>query len=285
MINESKSIAVVYLAWLPYGIGYLEKFVESYNTYNAGAEHQLLIVFNGKKQSNDFNQFLYYAQAHLPKFEYLEMDEGQDIDAYFFAAKNTICEYILFLNTYSRFNAEGWLLKFIHSFTENKYGLIGATASKQSLYNTVFLTHKWIWEFKKGIRFNIKKYKQFLKTAFYWSFIINKFPNPHIRTSAFMIPRDLFLTIKMQVLERKFDAYLFESGKKSLTNQVLDKGWEIGVIGKDGIVYKRNEWESSNVFWINIQENLLISDNQTDLYINATLEYKKYLTLIAWGIK
>ena len=80
-------------------------------------------------------------------------------------------------------------------------------------------------------------------------------------------------------------SYKFESGKNSLTSQIINKDKKVIVVGKDGIGYDKEHWDSSNTFWISEQENLLISDNQTRAYVNGDSEKKSYFSRIAWGRK
>jgi hypothetical protein len=279
-----KHVAVVYLSWLPYGIEQLQQFIQSYKKNKAGYSHNLVIVFNGLAYGVDKNSFTTLVKDELPKAEMLEMDSGQDIDAYFFAANKRSEGLILFLNTVSRFNCHNWLLSYIRSFDAST-GALGATGSYQSLYTTVFRTSKWAWESEKGPYHNFRKYKMFLKAILYWRFLIPPFPNPHLRTNAFMIRRVDFLSLKKRNLKKKFDAYLFESGRHSMTNQLLKRGYTVDVMGRDGNKYPLSRWKESNTFWVNDQPNLIISDNQTELYRTAGTAYKKYLGYIAWGNK
>ena len=70
-----------------------------------------------------------------------------------------------------------------------------------------------------------------------------------------------------------------------MTSQLVKKGLSVLVVGRDGRKYPVEEWKQSNTFWINDQQNLMVSDNQTELYRNAAPAYKNYLTYIAWGKK
>lgn len=279
---DNHGILVVYLSWLPYGIGNLESFIDSYNSNSAGARHKLLILFNGTEFSNELVKFKDLVRNQLPDAEIMELNRGFDIEAYFICAQNRSEELILFCNTFTRFTSNYWLLYYIRAFKEN-VGVVGATASNQSLLSTVFMYNKWTWEFNKGINYNFRKIRLLVKANVWWRFLIHGFPNPHIRTTAFMVRRKVFISLSHPVLKRKFDAYLFESGKRSMTNQLLEKGLRPVVIGKTGESYTIDNWKESNVFWKGDQENLLIRDNQTDLYDQADEKYKKYLTRISWG--
>jgi hypothetical protein len=55
------------------------------------------------------------------------------------------------------------------------------------------------------------------------------------------------------------------------------------VVGRDGKAYKKEDWNKSNTFWQDNQENLLISDNQTNKYSRAYSKERMALSLLAWG--
>ena len=282
-MEPSKKTAVVFLMWLPYGIEYLERFANSYLSYAAGYKHKLVILFNGTALVNNYQPFLQLARERFTDFEIMELDKGQDIDAYFFAASKLSEEYILFLNTFSEFRNANWL-RFYHDNFQNDVGVVGATGSYQSLLTTTLKENTWRWQKRKGLKQNIRKYKLLLKTNITRRFLLHPFPNPHIRTNAFMVERSQFSKIKHPKMKTKFDAYLFENGRQSLTNQLIRAGKRPLVIDKNGKGYDISHWKESRTFWIAEQENLLISDNQTALYHNADSSYRKILSNNAWGI-
>ena len=132
---------------------------------------------------------------------------------------------------------------------QNNTGIISATGSFQSHYSLVFQKNKWSYESSNGYIHNFRKYKLFFKAFFYWRFLFKPFPNPHIRTNAFMIKRELFLSIKRAVVKDKMDAYCFESGRKGLTNQLLTKGYKTLILDKSGNTYEPDQWYQSKTFW------------------------------------
>ena len=284
MYNIS-TIQVIYLSWIPYGIEEIQGFLDSYLQYDAGAVHQLFIVFNGVQQGEEHLPFLQYAQNRLGyPVKYMLLQSGQDIEAYYKAARELDSEYLLFLNTFSRILANDWLKKYTTVFLEHaNTGLVSASGSYLSYTSAVFIKNKWGWEPGKGIHHHFTKYKLFAKSFFYWRLFFKSFPNPHIRTNAFMLKKHHLLSIHPGVLTTKFKAYQFESGRKGLTAFFLKKQMDIFVLGKNGMAYPVSQWPNSNTFWIHNQENLLISDNQTRIYDQATEANKKMLTKLAWG--
>jgi hypothetical protein len=109
------------------------------------------------------------------------------------------------------------------------------------------------------------------------------FPNPHLRTNAFMASRDVLRRVKRGPLRLKLSAYKFESGKDSLTNQVRAMGLRVLVVGQDGEGYDPENWHLSNTFWQSREENLLVADNQTELYMSADPVTRAELAQYAWG--
>lgn len=109
------------------------------------------------------------------------------------------------------------------------------------------------------------------------------FPNPHIRTSGFMIRISDFNSLRFDSTGLKTDSSKFESGYSSLTRQIVEKNKEVLVLGADGRGYNIDEWEESGTFRNLDQTNLLISDNRTDDYPQMTTAVKKTHRIITWG--
>lgn len=110
-----------------------------------------------------------------------------------------------------------------------------------------------------------------------------KFPNPHIRSNAFMIERELFLSLKSKPFLIKFDACEFESGFEGMTRQILQKGMLALLVGKDGDSYSLDQWQSSRTFRFGSQANLLVIDNQTRVYDKLSPREKIICEMITWG--
>ena len=111
------------------------------------------------------------------------------------------------------------------------------------------------------------------------------FPAYHVRTNAFIAPRDVLLKTERWRIAKKFDAYKFESGNRSLTNQVLGMGLNTLIVGADGQAYLREQWADSETFWQGKQSNLLVADKQTLEYTFGDADKKLFLSKFAWGEK
>ncbi len=283
-MNSGKKIAVIYLMWFPAGFEKFRDFIHSYVSFNAGAEHELIIVF---KDSNDpeadWEQYDELLKHKRIIYKRVLQNGGMDIHTYFSVAKNIATEYLFFLNTSSVFLADNWLLKYASRILDNHNIIISATGSWRSHFSNVFQKFSLKWEPEKGWVYNYRKYKLFIKAIFYWRLLFKPFPNPHLRTNAFLIHRQTFLQADPGPVRTKFKAFQFESGRRSLTNFYLANGYKVFVIDKAGKVYKPSEWYLSKTFWINGQEGLLVSDNQTRIYDDASPEQKKAMTRSVWG--
>jgi len=98
-----------------------------------------------------------------------------------------------------------------------------------------------------------------------------------------MIPTAIMRRLRMKKTETKMDAYRFESGKESMTQQVLHMNLRAVLVGKNGKVYDKEEWIRSGTFWQDDQYNLIIADNQTNAYAKGDLEEKWRLFEYAWA--
>lgn len=286
MINERRDTSVIHLVWLPSGIEYFKLFIDTYLDHDPAYPHQLVIAFNGLAfdyGSNPEEYIEYLIINKIASYKCLYFQNGQDIEIYQKISTEINSEIVLFLNSYSQINTANWLRNYVDNMNE-RVGVISATASHQSYHSSVFQKNTWKWEWEKGFRFNFRKYKLFIKAFFYWRTLFKSFPNPHVRTNAFMVRRNEFIAMNPEKITSKFKAYLFESGRNSLTNYYLNKGLKVLVLDKYGKTYEPHEWIRSSTFWIDNQENLLISDNQTRLYENGSEREKKLMKKLAWGI-
>ena len=99
-----------------------------------------------------------------------------------------------------------------------------------------------------------------------------------------MIDRESFCRItKGQVIAEKLDAYHFESGRQSLTRQILAMGREILLVGRNGRGYSPKWWLTSDTFQQGTQSNLLIADNQTRNFTALRWPEKREFVLRTWG--
>ncbi len=248
-----KNIAVAYIARGADKDSYVSfnRFIESYKNKNAGLAHTLYIIYKG---------FLNIEHLEIAKeqFKYVPHkalffdDSSFDIGAYIEFAKTVECDFICGLNTATEILSNDWLWKLSQNLSLPNVGLVGATASYESL--------------NKLDR------------------IFSAFPNPHIRTTGFMINRKFFLSIAGSCkIINKLDAYKFESGPQGLTSTILLLGMRVLLVGANGRGYSMKFWPISKSFRQGLQENLLIADNVTRLYMQHPWIEKYEVTNKTWG--
>ncbi|MGH2943230.1 MAG: hypothetical protein ACRDLN_10725, partial [Solirubrobacteraceae bacterium] len=109
------------------------------------------------------------------------------------------------------------------------------------------------------------------------------FPAPHLRTNAFLIGRELLLSLRTGALARKRANYRFEAGRRSLTAQLRERGLAAVVVGRDGVARTHEAWPDADVFWQGAQRDLLVADNQTRGYARGDATVREALARYAWG--
>ena len=277
--NMSNNIGVVHLIWGPCGIGTFNTFLQSYIKNPGGLKRELILVFNGFSSDKETSEY----KSLLENLRYSSMfieDRGFDIGSYFIATNVFNYEYYCFLNSYSIILDKEWLVKMYHYVSQDQVGLVGATASYESPYSNFVNIHRFTPS-DAPLYYRIIKNSCLNRLRYLYYF--SPFPNCHIRTNAFMIKKEILSKIKHKTMRSKLDTLRFENGRISMTNQIFKMKLDALVVGKDGKAYKKEDWPTSNTFRQNNQENLLISDNQTDKYLRANSDAKMYLSKLAWG--
>jgi hypothetical protein len=305
-------IGVVYLYRFAEGKLPARAFIDSYRAHPAGVDHDLHVVFKGFPDARALaSARTLFAGLPINPIE-LE-DAGFDVGSYFAAAKIVSNRRLIFFNTFSELLAGDWLKKFDNALSLPDVGLVGATASWQSLssYYEVLIRlvlHEVVRLLSgraegaggpesiqdvQGDQFadeqrnvpprgrgiylllRLDKYLHYLHEY-------GRYPNPHIRSNAFMIERDRFLSLGASSFSRKSSAYKFESGRRSMTKQIVAQNLKPLVIDRDGKVYSIPEWKSSSTFWIDRQANLIAADNRTRQYATGGAERRRRLEDYAW---
>jgi hypothetical protein len=132
-------IAVVHLVWGPYGRAPLNAFLASYRAQPAGADHELVVLFNNVDPQQ---RPLLLAELDGVAHRLLELQRPvQDLAAYSHAARRLSHERVCFLNSFSAMLDAGWLAKLAAGLDAPGTGLAGASGSWQSLRSGVL--HTW----------------------------------------------------------------------------------------------------------------------------------------------
>jgi hypothetical protein len=281
------SLSVIHLVRKKNGIAAARRFLDSYLTVPAGIAHELTVVLKGFDAPADSleTETLFKGVANgffrSPDRDlfFRSPDRDFDIGSYLDAARASTAEHLCFTNSFSVVRGEQWLDKLYHAAIVPKIGLVGATGSWQSI-TTDYLDRQ-----KDPIRRPIDAAKWLLRPLRFHAQIKHSFlpfPNPHVRTNAFVIRRDVLLQLKRGPLRSKLDAYKYESGTEGLSRQVESMGLEMRVVGVDGVAYAPEGWPTSRTFWCGKQDNLLVADNQTMTYDRAEEPMRARLRRYAW---
>ncbi|MFI5004962.1 MAG: hypothetical protein ACHQE6_08105 [Solirubrobacterales bacterium] len=257
-------IGLVHLVWAPLGPEPLREFLRSYRAHPAGAEHELVVVLNGGAHA-DLLAELRDVEHRLIVLE----RPALDLPAYGLAAGQLEHERLCFLNSYSTILTDGWLGLLARALDDPGVGLVGATASWES-------QAEWIrgrpvyWPYQlAGLPGARRDYP--------------RFPNPHIRTTAFMLERPLLLEMGLERAADKRATYLLESGRRSITRQIMERDLRPVVVGRDGRPHELEEWPRSATYRAGGQENLLVADNRTRDWERASPRLRRRLSRDAWG--
>jgi len=273
-------IALVYLAWAPLGPKPLREFLRSYHAHPAGAEHRLIIVLNGAERDTlsdvdggsggKTSRATLLAELEDTEHHLIELERPVlDLPAYALAARQLEHERVCFLNSYSTILADGWLGQLSHALDDANVGVAGATGSWES-------QAEWIrgkpvyWPYQLAMLRRARR-------------DYPRFPNPHLRTTAFMLDRSLLLEAGFEQATNKRDTYLLESGPDSFTRRVLARGLCPVVVGRDGRAYDIEEWPVSATYRAGGQRNLLVADNRTRDWERVSSRLRRRLSRDAWG--
>jgi hypothetical protein len=247
-------VCVVHLVWAPLGTAALERFVASYRAAPAGLEHRLVLVFKGFDRPED-------AAGHIAALDGLGHEsmfytrQTLDLPAYAAAAKAFDASHFCFLNSESVLLSPSWLRSLMDVLAEPAVGMVGATASYESP-RSLLPTRRRRWA---------------------------RFPNPHLRTNAFMLAGDLIRSADWPEVPTKRGAWELESGRRGLTRHVWSHGQQALVVGRDGNAFAPGDWPASATFRSGEQANLLVADNRTRQWQDADRDTRAKLSRMAWG--
>ena len=196
-----KRIAVVYLARVAEGMDVFSRFSNSYLKYSSGYDHDFIVLAKGLRNRGERA----YIGDIFSKIDHRLIsisDEGYDINAYLYVAKKLDHDYVLFCNTHTEILADGWLSKMMAAAELENVGLVGATASYESISISQKLVAKAVWlatnrklpfddgfykSFRRYLDFHCQKWvrsrkfsRRFLKgelfrRSFFWNYKLGRF--------------------------------------------------------------------------------------------------------------
>lgn len=281
--SAAGAVCVAHLVREKNGPQPFREFMESYREHDAGVNHDLLLIFKGFDApliSEPYAELL-HGVAFTPVFV---PDRGFDIGPYFAVTMAFDYRYFCFLNSFSLILAHRWLGTMHDYVRQQDIGLVGATGSWESIYSTQ------LWRLRNRRRPYTPRrlsgtalmHLQAQTTCGERFFA--PFPNPHLRTNAFMISRDVMQRLAVGRIRSKLDACRFESGRQGMTRQVLALGLQPVVVGRDGKGYGIGQWPESCTFRSGEQVNLLVTDKQTRYYARQDAMTKHALSDCTWGL-
>ncbi len=332
-----KTITLVYLARLVDGFPSFEAFAEGYRRYPSGCDHDLVILTKGFSKPGEIAAISAVFAGVPHRVIEVDDDIGVDIHAYWHVVRQLNSEFLCFFNTHTRPNTVSWLQKLSENISKPGIGLVGATGSYESLFNSFKLISLVNYAVTAPCAFNrdlAKRFRWLLVTACphtitalssfrrrvrraagdflfrritldrvrdsfpgVWAQAMGcngnslrefrdfpKFPNPHVRSTAFMIRRNDFLSIPFNPQEKtKIAACLFESGPDGMSSTLVRKGLDVLVVGADGTGYTMDQWPGCGAFRSGDQSNLLATDNQTRLFDQMTEGDRYTHDCMTWG--
>lgn len=252
-------LAIVHLVWAPLGPAPLAGFLRAYRERCSGVDHRLVVVMNGFGPEVDrrpWERLLKSVDGHV----IVTGQPVQDLAAYRSALDRVDAEHVVFLNSYARPLVDDWLRPLAVAVAAEDVGLASATGSWESAFSSA------------PLELRLPRLFQF-----------RRFPNPHLRSNAFGGRVELLRALSWHGPDSKLGALRLESGRRSLTRQVLERGLRAVVVGRDGLLLDPDRWAASRTFRSGNQENLLVADNRTDDYGVADPREQERLGRMAWG--
>ena len=280
-------LALVYLArGVGNGLDAADAFFTAYKTYPAGCEHDLIVICKGWYDAEERRRL--FKMAYDIGAEIVSMpDQGLDFGAYMRIAPSLPHDWVCFLSTNSRPLVKDWLKKmFIVAQGSEDIGLVGPTGSLGSIAG-IYVPRISFSGLGSVIQYLVLPLRVAKSLLLYIIKLrdFKSFPNPHIRSSSFMVKTCLFKAFSSvrSIPNSKYGAYILESGRRGLSRYILRQGYSIRVVGADGISYEYPQWHESCTFRSGSQSNLLIADRQTDVYKSSDSKARLIVEEVTWG--
>ncbi len=305
--NGPSRPCVVHLVRAANGLAPFHAFLDAVDRHPPGLECDLVLAMKGFDRARDAEPYLERARHLSPEVLFFG-DEGLDLGVYFAAAARLRRNRYCFLNSYSEPLTESWLAKLDMALSQPGVGLAGATGSWASTRSWVAYSlrlpsaYRGVLPDRRVAREGFASIDREREGAERRSTIgslrarlsvlsqmpeqilaFEPFPAHHIRTNAFMISHATLAGLSLHPVRDKFDAYLLENGRRSITRQVQRLGLRTVVVDRAGRTYDHKEWHRSRTLWQGAQEGLLVADNQTRSYLAGDVNRRRLLSGFAWG--
>jgi hypothetical protein len=246
-------VAVVYLHREAVGV---VPFVAALNRYDPGVNYQLIWVIKGNYGLRAPEGVLLHRIIHIN-------DDGYSLCAFKKTLKLIAADYthICYLNSWSQPRCNGWLKKLVDVASKNKAGLAGATASCESFSCNCGTFFGSLWR----------------------KIFFPQFPNPHIRTTGFCAKTEVLMKIwPKRLFGFKFLEFMHEAGRWSISKRAEKLGYQNWLVGRDDSTMFTSYCWTPSLFRYHNNQQLLISDNQTDAYLKGDPITQGILRWKAW---
>lgn len=239
-------------------------FRDAYRRHDAGIAHRLVILLKGFRQPHGLDPGVPAEVLVLP-------DDGQDLLAYRRAAAALDAAVICSTNSYARPDANGWLAHLARALDAPGVGIAGASGSWESA--------------REATRQALagRPLHQRLPRQALVDLCFPPFPNPAIRTNAFMIRRRDYLRLVPGWIGGKFAHAAVESGRLGLTRRLLRSGQRAVVVDRHGTQFDVADWAQSATWRAGDQAGLMVRDNRSDAWDRAPPTERARLARLAWG--
>jgi len=264
--------------YTPLGEEPVRRFLRSYDTMRAGAEHRLVLILNGGSTP----WFESVVEDRDVDVHRIEGDGILDLDAYRLALKHRAAGAYCFLNSYSELQAEDWLTKLLGPLREPGVGMTGAGGS----YETLRAHYPWmppVFASSSALPGKLRESLGAARARLWVNRRFPPFPNAHVRTNAFALRADVIRRLDWPAVRTKPDAWALESGRAGLSSQVQSLGLQLRIVGADGRAFAPADWPASGTVRSGGQRNLLVADNRTKEYAGAPPDGRRALQSLAWG--
>lgn len=250
-------------------INSLKNFKNNYLKFDAGLDHDLVICFKLLESKQVQNIVKELTDIKFHNFEDSFNKNDFDFGSYKRVSEKYIDRDIFFLNSHSYPLCNNWLKLIM--FHKDDNNLIGTSASYESILESIKIKKKY-------------KFFSYLLNIFKFKKNFPSFPNPHIRTSSFLIKSNIFLDfIYNKKINSKFDAWKIESGNDSLTNFFKKKGLSVYIVNSEGKKFIEKDWMSSETYCYSRQLKSIISDKHTRKYHALSKKNQILTQLKVWG--
>ncbi len=148
------SLSLCYLARKAEGAHSFRRFANSYRSKAPGCAHDLVVIYKGFTDDD-----LAEGEAEfsgIPHKAVRVPDEHYDIGSYILAAQSVRSDYVCFVNTHTEILSDDWLKYLFDAINIPGTGIAGATASFESLYDSIAITSKAVWLAESGVPYDAK---------------------------------------------------------------------------------------------------------------------------------